>query len=103
MKELLNQDRAMSIGLAKFAVNVIGIAFAITSFAIIILGISTLFSMNLLPAVIQIFGGPAVLLSIYMLLRLMIEILMASHRGNDRLAILTDSMRETRQTTKDPA
>jgi len=101
MKELLNQDRAMSIGLAKFAVNVIGVAFAITSLAIILLGVHTLFSMNLLPALIQIFGGPALLLSIYMILRLLIEILMATHRGNDRLGVMVDITRDKRQSTKD--
>lgn len=102
MKELLNQDRAMSIGLAKGAVGIIGIAFAITSLAIIILGISTLLGGNLLPGLVQIIGGPALLLSIYMLLRLLIEILLASHRSNDRLSIVTDAMREQRQTPKDP-
>lgn len=98
MKELLNQDRAMSIGLAKFAVSIIGIAFVVTSFAIILLGISTLLGGNLLPAIVQIFGGPALLLAIYMLLRLLIEILMASHRGNDRLGLISEAMRERRET-----
>lgn len=98
MRELLNQDRAMSIGLAKFAVSIIGIAFVVTSLAIILLGVSTLLGGNLLPAIVQIFGGPALLLAIYMLLRLLIEILMASHRGNDRLGLMSEAMRERRET-----
>ena len=96
MKELLNQDRAMSIGLAKAVVTLIGIAFAVASFAIILLGINTLLGGNFLPAIIQIFGGPALLLAIYMLLRLLVELLMASHRGNDRLGIMSDTIRDRR-------
>jgi len=103
MKELLNQDRAMSIGLAKFAVSLIGIAFAVASLAIVLLGISTLFGGNLLPAIIQIFGGPALLFAIYLLLRFLIEILMATHRGNDRLGIISEASREKREPSKDTA
>lgn len=99
MKELFNQDRAMSLGIAKVVVSLIGLGFAVASFAIILLGISTLLSLNFLPAIIQIFGGPALLMSIYMILRLLIEILMASHRGNDRLGILSDAMRDRREKT----
>lgn len=103
MKELLNQDRAMPIGLAKGAVGIIGVAFAISSLAIVLLGASTVIGGNLLPGVIQIFGGPALLLAIYMMLRLMIEILMASHRANDRLGIMSDTLREQRAHSKETA
>lgn len=92
----------MPLGLAKAAVNLIGIAFAIASFAIILLGIGTLLSSNLLPGLIQTFGGPALLLSIYLILRLLLEILMASHRQNDRLGIVFDAMRENRQSSTTP-
>ena len=101
MRELLNQDRAMSIGMAKLAASIVGMAFLITSLAIILLGLSTLIGGNLLPAVIQIFGGPALLLSIYLMLRLMIEILLGSHRANDRLGIMADTQRENREPKKD--
>ena len=67
MRDLLNQDRALSIGLAKGVVSLIGIAFAITAFAIVLLGISTFIGGNLLPSIIQIFGGPALLFAIYIL------------------------------------
>lgn len=103
MKELLNQDRAMTIGLAKVTVGTIGAAFLVTSIAIILLGISTLIGGNFLPAIVQIVGGPALLLSIYMLLRLLIEILMAAHRGNDRLGLMSEALRERREPGEDTA
>ena len=87
----------MPLGLAKAFVNLIGLAFLVVSVAIIMLGITTLFSGNFLPAIIQIFGAPAVLLSVYMLLRLLLEILMSNHRMHDRLGILSEAMREKRQ------
>lgn len=100
MRELLNQDRAMPLGLAKAFVNLIGVAFVITSIAIILLSINTVFSGNVLPGIIQIFGGPALLLSVYMLLRLLLEILMSTHRINDRVGVLSETVREKRQTSQ---
>lgn len=97
MRELINQDRAMPLGLAKAVVNLIGVAFLVASVGIVLLGFNTLFGGNILPGVIQIFGAPALLLSVYMILRLLLEILMASHRSHDRLGILSEAMREKRQ------
>lgn len=97
MRELLNQDRALPLGMAKFAINLIAIGFLIAAIAIVLLGIASLTGGHLLPGLIQIFGGPALLLSIFLLLRLLLEILMASHRQNDRLSVMADTMRETRQ------
>ena len=97
MRELINQDRAMPLGLAKAFVNLIGLAFLIASAAIVVLGVSTLFGGSLLPGLIQIFGGPALLLSIYLLLRLLLEILMSTHRIHDRVGIISEAVREKRQ------
>ena len=87
----------MPLGLAKAIVNLIGLGFLVASAAIVVLGVWTLFSGNWLPSLIQIFGAPALLLAIYMLLRLLIEILLASHRVHDRLGVLSETMREKRQ------
>ena len=90
----------MPLGLAKAAVNLIGLAFLVASAAIIVLGFSTLFGGKFLPGLIQIFGGPAILLSVYMLLRLLLEVLMSNHRIHDRLGILSEAMREKRQSNE---
>ncbi len=88
----------MPLGLAKALVNLIGLAFLIAAIAIVLLGFGTFFGGSPLPGLIQIFGGPAVLLSIYMLLRLLLEILMSTHRVHDRVGIISETVREKRQT-----
>lgn len=99
MRDILNQDRAMPLGLAKAVVNIIAIAFTVVSLAIVLLGLSTIFGGNLLPGIVQIIGGPALLFSIYMLLRLLLEILMSSHRANDRLGLVFESLKDNRQSS----
>ena len=97
MKDLIDQDRPLPLGLAKLAINIVGLAFLISAIAIILLGFSTLLGGNFLPGIVQIFGGPALLLAVYFLLRLLLEHLMASHRLNDRITILGDALSADRQ------
>lgn len=93
MRELLNQDRALSPTTIRLGVSIIGALFGLAALMILILGGHTVFAYgNILVGLLQLSGGLGILLTLYVLVRLQAELVMASHRTNDRLMILTDAL-----------
>jgi len=92
MRELLNQDRALSPASIKLAITVLGLLFAVAAVIIALNGLLTAFTQNLLIGLLQISAGTGFLLAVYMVVRLQAETVMAAHRTNDRLMILNDAL-----------
>lgn len=96
MKDLLNQDRALSPALIKTGVFFLGILLAALSVFVILMALGTLFSGSIIPAFIQAAAGLSIALFAFLVVRLLSEILMAMHRLNDRMTILSDDLRTVR-------
>ncbi|MEE9380761.1 MAG: hypothetical protein V3V03_05085 [Hyphomonadaceae bacterium] len=97
MRELLNQERALSPALVRTAMTVMSLLFAGLALLVVLQGLGTLFGGALLAGLTQIIGGLAILFALYLVMRLLAEILMALHRLNDRMTILGDTVREQRE------
>ena len=96
MLDFFNQDRPMPLSAAKMAVNILGILLLIGAVAVTLSGLGTFFSGKLLAGVLKITGGLAPLFFIYVVARIMVELLAAMHRMNDRMTVIGDDLRETR-------
>ena len=94
MRELLNQDRALSPALVRSAMTILSLLFAALALLVIGQGFGTMMGGAPFAGLTQIIGGLAILFSLYLVMRLLAEILMALHRLNDRLAVLGDDMRD---------
>lgn len=92
MRELLNQDRALSPASIKLAITVLGLLFTVAAIIIALNGLFTAFTQSLLIGLLQISAGTGFLLAVYMVVRLQAETVMAAHRTNDRLMILNDAL-----------
>lgn len=96
MKDLINQDRALSPALIKTGVFLLGVLLAALAVFIILMALATLFSGAIIPAFIQAAAGLSLALFAFLIVRLLSEILMAIHRLNDRLTVLGDDLRTAR-------
>ena len=93
MRELLKQDRAFSPETIRLGVSVLGVLFTLAALMILILGGYTLFIHgDILVGILQLSGGFGLLLALFLLVRLQAELVMAAHRTNDRLMILSDAL-----------
>ena len=107
MRDLFQQDRAVSPATVRTGMMVIGGIFALCAGLIIVLALAVMLGFNpigttgsLLTGLLQISLGVGFLLALYMIVRLLGEILMALHRLNDRMGILSDEMSSTRAPQK---
>lgn len=96
MRDLLNQDRALSPALIRAGTNLLGLFIAITALFVILLSLGTFFSGNFLAGIVQLSGGLGLLLGLYLIVRLLGEAVMGLHRLNDRLMILGDDVSSVR-------
>ncbi len=103
MRDLLNQDRALSPALVRTAMAIMGLLFAGLAALVALQGLGTLFGGSFLAGLTQIIGGLAILFALYLTLRLLAEILMALHRLNDRLTVLSDELRDKRAEMPKPS
>lgn len=93
MRDLLDQDRALSPATIRFATNVIGILFLIAALIMALYGFLTLLGKGtFLIGLLQVSAGTGTLLALFMIVRLQAEAIIAAQRTNDRLMILTDAL-----------
>ena len=97
MREVFDQDRAMTLGAVKQATALLGLVFLIAGAFIILSGFGHIFDGRIFGGLMGIVIGFAVLCFMYITVRLMGETLAALHRLNDRLAILGDDIRSQRE------
>ena len=103
MRDLLSQTRALSAETIRRTVTAVGVLFAITAIVIVYNGLKTVLGggpVNI--GILQISFGVGGLLAIYLLIRLLAELVFSVHRANDRLMILNDELSVQRQTAAAP-
>lgn len=104
MRDLFNQDRPMSPALIRSGTALLGGLFAIAAIFIVLQGFGNLFSLRtFLTGLFQLTGGLGLLLSLYLIVRLLGEAVMAMHRMNDRLTVMAMDLGNTRSAAVSPA
>lgn len=104
MRDLLNQNRPISPTTLQFGTTVMTFLFGMAAVLIFLFGfLNLLRPSTFLTGLLQISGGLGLLLAVTLIVRLLVESVMAQHRLNDRLVILSDALASRReQTTPTP-
>lgn len=109
MRDLFQQDRAVSQSSVRMGVMAVGGLFAMSAAVVIVQAVLGIFGISaggtlarLFAALLQIGLGLGALLALYMVVRLLSEILMAQHRLNDRMSVLSDELGSIRDTSAKP-
>ena len=96
MREIFDQDRAITLGAVKQATGVLAILFLVLAVFAILSGLGQIFSGHIIHGIGRILASLAGLGFLYLTIRLLAEILAALHRLNDRLSIVGDDLRARR-------
>ena len=88
MRDLFNQDRAMSPALIRVGVGLLGALLGVTALVVVAMSLGNMFSGRVFAGVVQLAGGLGCLLALYLVVRLLAEAVMALHRLNDRMTVL---------------
>ena len=96
MRNLLDPDELMSPGLVKSATRWLSILLAVIAGFMLLMALFSLFSWNLTSAFTQAAFGLAIPLSIWLVVRLLSDMVASQHRLNDRLGIIADHLTENR-------
>lgn len=93
MRDLLDQDRALSPATVRRALTLLGGLLLLTAIIVLMMGIGTLFGDGtFFIGLLQISGGLGILLGLYLFVRLLAEMLITAQRTNDRLEILASAL-----------
>lgn len=100
MRDLLNQNRPLSPATLQLGTTVMTILFGVAAVLIFLFGfLNLLRPSTFLVGLLQISGGLGFLLAVTLIVRLLSENVMAQHRLNDRLLILSDTLASRRVQT----
>jgi hypothetical protein len=103
MRDILDQDRPMTLGAVKLATAILGLALLMAALFVLLGALFALFNGHVVMALTRLAFGAALIIFLFVTVRLLGEILAALHRLNDRLAILGDDIRNIRRVTPAPS
>ena len=101
MRDIFDQDKSLSLGVIRQAAGVFNLLLAAAALLAILRGLGRLFTGHFLGAVVETLGAFVLLGFLFLVVRLLTELLAAQHRLNDRLMVLGDDLRTQREMTKD--
>ena len=102
MRDILDQDRPMTLGAVKLATAILGLALLMAVLFVLFGALMALFNGHVIMALTRLAFGFALIIFLFVTVRLLGEILAALHRLNDRLAILGDDIRNPRHPAPTP-
>ncbi|MEO0882327.1 MAG: hypothetical protein AAFY34_06300 [Pseudomonadota bacterium] len=104
MRDLFDQGRAMSPGLIRSGTGMLGALLGVAGVIVLLQGLGNILSFSApLTGIVQISGGFGILLAVYLIVRLLSEVVLALHRLNDRLTVLSADLSATRAAGAAPA
>lgn len=101
MRDVFDQDKSLSLGAMRQAAGVFNLLLAAVAFLAVLKGLGRLFTGHIFGAFIEILGAFVVLGFLFLVVRLLTELVAAQHRLNDRLTVLGDDLRSQRDAEKD--
>ena len=97
MRDIFDQDRAMTLGTVKHATGLLAGVFLIAAFLMVLSGLGKVLGGHFFAGLSHIALSLSGLGFFYVVIRLLGEILTSLHRLNDRLTILGDDLRHPRE------
>lgn len=101
MRDVFDQDKSLSLGSMRQAAGAFSLLLAAMAFLAILRGLGRLFTGHILGAFVETLGAFVVLGFLFLVVRLLTELVAAHHRLNDRLTVLGDDLRSQRGAEKD--
>ena len=96
MRDIFDQDRAMTLSAVKHATGLVSVLFLVAAALIVLAGLGRIFGGHIFGGLSYIVLGLSGVGFFYLVIRLLGELLAALHRLNDRLTILGDDLRHAR-------
>ena len=101
MRDIFDQDKSLSLGAVRQAAMVFNLLLAAAAFLAILRGLGRLFTGHFIGALTETLGAFVALGFLFLVVRLLTELLAAQHRLNDRLMVLGDDLRSHRDAATD--
>lgn len=101
MRDIFDQDKSLSLGTIRQAAGVFSLLLGISALLAILRGLGRFFTGHFLGALVETLGAFVVLGFLFLVVRLLMELLAAQHRLNDRLTVLGDDLRSHREAAED--
>jgi hypothetical protein len=101
MRDIFDQDKSLSLGVIRQAAGIFNLLLAALVLLAVLRGLGRLFTGHFIGAFVETLGAFAVLGFLFLVVRLLTELLAALHRLNDRLTILGDDLRSIRNAEED--
>jgi hypothetical protein len=101
MRDIFDQDKSLSLGVIRQAAGIFNLLLAGLAVLVVLRGLGRLFTGHFISAFVEILGAFACLGFLFLVVRLLTELLAALHRLNDRLTVLGDDLRAVRSAEED--
>ena len=101
MRDVFDHDKNLNLGAVRQAAGIFSLLLGITALLAVLRGLGRLFTGHILGAFTETLGAFVVLGFLFLVVRLLTELLAAQHRLNDRLTVLGDDLRAQRDAEKD--
>ncbi len=101
MRDIFDQDKSLTLGVVRQAGAAFSLLLAISAVAVLLRGIGRIFGGHFIGGLSETLIGLVVLSFLFLVVRLLTELLAAHHRLGDRIAVLGDDLRHLRETSKD--
>ncbi|MCA8901980.1 MAG: hypothetical protein KDA53_12100 [Hyphomonas sp.] len=101
MRDIFDQDKSLSLGVVRQAGAVFSLLLAAAALLAILRGFGRVFTGHVIGGLAETLGVLVVLGFLFLVVRLLTELLAAHHRLGDRLTVLADDLRTRRETPKD--
>ncbi|HPE48899.1 MAG TPA: hypothetical protein PLR76_10900 [Hyphomonas sp.] len=101
MRDIFDQDKSLSLGVVRQAGMVFSLLLAAMAVLALLRGLGRVFTGHVLGGLVETLGAFVGLGFLFLVVRLLTELLAAHHRLNDRLTVLGDDLRARRETQKD--
>lgn len=101
MRNIFDNDKSLNLGAIRQAAGVFNLLLGVAAILAILRGLGRLFTGHFIGAFTETLGAFVVLGFLFLVVRLLTELLAAQLRLNDRLTILGDELRAQRNAAKD--
>lgn len=101
MRDIFDQDKSLSLGVIRQAAGAFSLLLAAAAVLAILRGLGRFLTGHFIGGLAETLAALVVLGFLFLVVRLLTELLAAQHRLNDRLTVLGEDLRAQRGAAKD--